>query len=67
VAFWADHARAAGVKNDAGLRDWMRDEYGVTGYSQYAVSWELFGYPDALLAWASASASMHPPRAGWKP
>ncbi|MFY9633242.1 MAG: DUF5655 domain-containing protein, partial [Cellulosimicrobium cellulans] len=49
VAFWADRARSAGIKNDAGLRAWMRDEHGVTGYAQYAVSWELFGYPDFML------------------
>lgn len=49
VAFWADRARTAGIKNDAELRTWMRDEHGVTGYSQYAVSWELFGYPDFML------------------
>lgn len=49
VAFWADRARAAGIKNDAELRAWMRDEHGVTGYAQYAVSWELFGYPEFML------------------
>jgi hypothetical protein len=49
VAFWADRARNAGIRNDAELRAWMRDEHGVTGYAQYAVSWELFGYPDFML------------------
>ncbi|MDR6416490.1 DUF5655 domain-containing protein [Pseudarthrobacter sulfonivorans] len=49
VAFWADRARNGGIKNDAELRAWMRDEHGVTGYAQYAVSWELFGYPDFML------------------
>jgi hypothetical protein len=49
VAFWADRARTAGIMNDAGLRAWMRDEHGVTGYAQYAVSWEMFGYPDFML------------------
>lgn len=49
VRWWADRARAAGLKNDAELRDWMRDEHGITGYAQYAVSWELFGYPDFML------------------
>lgn len=49
VSFWADRARTAGMKNDAELRAWMRDEHGVTGYAQYAVSWELFGYPDFML------------------
>jgi hypothetical protein len=49
VAFWADRARSAGIKNDAGLRAWMRDEHGIAGYSQYAVSWEMFGYPDFML------------------
>lgn len=27
----------------------MHREHGVTGYAQYAVSWELFGYPDFML------------------
>ena len=43
VEWWAGHARAAGVGNDAELRDWMRSEHGITGYAQYAVSWEMFG------------------------
>jgi len=49
VAFWAEQARTAGMQNDAQLRAWMRDEHGVTGYAQYAVSWELFGYPEFML------------------
>ncbi len=49
TAYWAASARAAGIHNDAGLRAWMRDEFGVTGYAQYAVSWEMFGYPDFML------------------
>lgn len=49
VRFWAERARAAGMRNDAQLRDWMREEHGITGYAQYAVSWELFGYPDFML------------------
>ncbi|WP_426228318.1 DUF5655 domain-containing protein [Pseudarthrobacter sp. DSP2-3-2b1] len=49
VGYWAERARAAGLKNDAELREWMRAEHGVTGYAQYAVSWELFGYPDFML------------------
>lgn len=49
VAYWARQARTAGLKNDAELRHWMRDEHGVTGYAQYAVSWELFGYPEFML------------------
>lgn len=49
VGYWAGQARSAGLTNDAGLRAWMRDEHGVTGYAQYAVSWELFGYPDFML------------------
>jgi hypothetical protein len=49
VGYWAERARAAGLKNDAELREWMRTEHGVTGYAQYAVSWELFGYPDFML------------------
>ena len=38
-----------GCKNDAELRDWMRNEHGITGYAQYAVSWEMFGYPEFML------------------
>jgi len=49
VGYWAEQARSAGLKNDAELRHWMRDEHGVTGYAQYAVSWELFGYPEFML------------------
>ncbi|MFJ5861274.1 DUF5655 domain-containing protein [Pseudarthrobacter sp. NPDC092439] len=49
VHHWVEQARAAGVESDAGLRDWMRDGFGVTGYAQYAVSWEMFGYPDFML------------------
>ncbi|MEW9873260.1 DUF5655 domain-containing protein [Arthrobacter sp. HS15c] len=49
VAYWAGQARSAGMQNDAQLRAWMRDEHGVTGYAQYAVSWELFGYPEFML------------------
>jgi hypothetical protein len=49
TAYWAEKARAAGIQNDGELRRWMRDEFGVTGYAQYAVSWEMFGYPDFML------------------
>ncbi|MEV4954401.1 hypothetical protein MRBLAR21_004140 [Paenarthrobacter nitroguajacolicus] len=49
VHWWAEEGRAKGLKNDAGLRDWMRDEHGITGYAQYAVSWEMFGYPEFML------------------
>lgn len=49
VAYWAGQARSAGLKNDAELRHWMRNEHGVTGHAQYAVSWELFGYPEFML------------------
>lgn len=49
TAYWAAKAQAAGIRTDAGLRDWMRDGFGVTGYAQYAVSWEMFGYPDFML------------------
>jgi hypothetical protein len=49
TAYWAAKARAAGIQDDAALRAWMRDEFGVTGYAQYAVSWEMFGYPDFML------------------
>jgi hypothetical protein len=27
----------------------MRDKHGITGYAQYAVSWEMFGYPEFML------------------
>lgn len=49
VHWWADRGREASLKNDAELRDWMRDHHGVTGYAQYAVSWEMFGYPEFML------------------
>lgn len=49
VGWWAERARAAGLKNDAELREWMREEHGITGYAQYAVSWEMFGYPEFML------------------
>jgi hypothetical protein len=49
VRLWAERARTAGMRNDAQLRDWMREEHGITGYAQYSVSWELFGYPDFML------------------
>jgi hypothetical protein len=49
VQWWAERARDAGLRNDAELRDWMRDEHSITGYAQYAVSWEVFGYPDFML------------------
>lgn len=49
TAYWVQRARDAGVRNDRDLRDWMRDSFGVTGYAQYAVSWEMFGYPEFML------------------
>ncbi|HET7783648.1 MULTISPECIES: DUF5655 domain-containing protein [unclassified Pseudarthrobacter] len=49
TAHWAGQARAAGIKDDDGLRTWMRDGFGVTGYARYAVSWEMFGYPEFML------------------
>ncbi|PNI09256.1 hypothetical protein CXX84_08025 [Arthrobacter sp. AFG7.2] len=49
TAHWAAQARAAGITSDSGLRAWMRDGFGVTGYAQYAVSWEMFGYPEFML------------------
>lgn len=49
AGWWAERGREAGLKNDAALRDWMRDEHGITGYAQYAVSWEMFGYPEFML------------------
>lgn len=50
AAWWAEKGRAAGLANDAELRAWMRDRHGITGYAQYAVSWEMFGYPDFMLS-----------------
>lgn len=38
VVWWAERGRAEGLKNDAELRDWMRDEHGITGYARYTVS-----------------------------
>jgi hypothetical protein len=49
TACWVGKARAAGIRNDGELRIWMRDGFGVTGYAQYAVSWEMFGYPEFML------------------
>lgn len=49
AGWWAELARAAGLRNDAELRDWMRDKHGITGYARYAVSWEMFGYPEFML------------------
>ena len=49
AAWWAEQGRAAGLTSDAELRAWMRDRHGITGYAQYAVSWEMFGYPDFML------------------
>lgn len=63
VGYWAEQARSAGMRNDAELRHWMRDEHGVTGYAQYAVSWELFGYPEAHDG--SSPRSPGPPTPPW--
>ncbi|WP_395399746.1 DUF5655 domain-containing protein [Arthrobacter sp. UC242_113] len=49
VHWWAERGHSAGVKSDAELRAWMRTEHGITGYAQYAVSWEMFGYPEFML------------------
>jgi hypothetical protein len=49
TAYWVEKARAAGIGNDGELRTWMREGFGVTGYAQYAVSWEMFGYPEFML------------------
>jgi len=49
VTWWAAKGHAQGLTNDAELRAWMRDEHGITGYAQYAVSWEMFGYPEFML------------------
>lgn len=55
---WVEQARAAGIRSDAELRDWMRDGFGVTGYAQYAVSWEMFGYPDFMLRDAAVDVAL---------
>lgn len=49
TVYWVEKARAAGIRNDGELQTWMRDSFGVTGYAQYAVSWEMFGYPEFML------------------
>ncbi|WP_050934357.1 DUF5655 domain-containing protein [Arthrobacter globiformis] len=49
VQWWAEQGRSAGLKGDAELREWMRAGHGITGYAQYAVSWEMFGYPEFML------------------
>ncbi|UKA54091.1 DUF5655 domain-containing protein [Arthrobacter sp. FW305-BF8] len=49
VLWWAERGHSAGVKSDIELREWMRTEHGITGYAQYAVSWEMFGYPEFML------------------
>lgn len=49
AAWWAEQGRAAGLGNDAELRAWMRDAHAITGYAQYAVSYEMFGYPEFML------------------
>ena len=49
VHWWAERGHSAGVKSDAELREWMRTEHGITGYAQYAASWEMFGYPEFML------------------
>lgn len=49
VGWWAERGREAGLENDAELRDWLRSKHGITGYARYAVSWEMFGYPEFML------------------
>lgn len=49
AGWWAARGHEAGLRSDAELRDWMRDKHGITGYAQYAVSWEMFGYPEFML------------------
>lgn len=34
------------------------DGFGVTGYAQYAVSWEMFGYPDFMLRDAAVDVAL---------
>ncbi|WP_430297611.1 DUF5655 domain-containing protein [Sinomonas sp. B1-1] len=49
IRWWADLARQQGFTDNTALAAWLRSEHGVTGYAQYAVSWEVFGYPDFML------------------
>ncbi|WP_258074012.1 hypothetical protein [Arthrobacter sp. Y81] len=59
AGWWAERGREAGLKNDSELRDWMRDEHGITGYAQYAVSWEMFGVEIQM---RKGYVSLHSPR-----
>lgn len=49
VQWWTARAREEGMADDQAVAAWMRSEHGVTGYARYAVSWELFGYPEFML------------------
>lgn len=49
VHWWSALAREEGLEGSEAVAAWMRSQHGVTGYAQYAVSWELFGYPDFML------------------
>ena len=49
IRWWADLARRQGFADNGALASWLRSEHGVAGYAQYAVSWEVFGYPDFML------------------
>ncbi|MDQ0261386.1 DUF5655 domain-containing protein [Sinomonas atrocyanea] len=52
IQWWTEHAREQGFTDNQALNAWLRAEHGVTGYAQYAVSWEVFGYPDFMLSTA---------------
>jgi hypothetical protein len=52
IGWWAELARQQGFTDNQALVAWLRSEHGVTGYAQYAVSWEVFGYPDFMLSTA---------------
>lgn len=49
VSWWAHLARGQNFRTAAELAAWLRDEHDVTGYSQTAVVWEVFGYPKFML------------------
>jgi hypothetical protein len=52
IRWWAALARQQRFTDNEALVAWLGSEHGVTGYAQYAVSWEVFGYPDFMLSTA---------------
>jgi hypothetical protein len=52
IRWWTALARQQRFTDNEALVAWLRSEHGVTGYAQYAVSWEVFGYPDFMLSTA---------------